>query len=410
MAVSEKNPTPSGGNQDGTDLRAVASQIDGLLDDDGNFSDGRISRAHPDYDESTDERAQPRDRDERGRFKANQAEEQPEDVVEDTVDYDDADDQQDDIGDAADEDTDESGDTDEQLAASADEQPDSDETETGAIETLAEMADALEVSVDDLKQSITHSFTAAGEDVTVTLAELESGYQKDADYRRSTAQLADERRQASFQYNEKMQQFEQQQQLLMQHFVNMDQMIAAKLEDPNLQVLRDSDPAEWNARQTEIGRELQTLRQMREQTAQQFNEFHQRQVAELKMREMGQLKTLVPDYDDAKANLAKQTLHSLGYVDQEIAHMYDHRIAMAVLELAGLRTEVEQLRAQQQKAQDTVKRIKKDVPKLQKPGKRQAGPSQQTIRRDNVSKLNQRLKKSGRVEDAAKVIENMIFQ
>ena len=47
--------TPSGGNPPDSDLRSVANQIEGLLDDDGHYNpEGTVSRNHPDYDPDND--------------------------------------------------------------------------------------------------------------------------------------------------------------------------------------------------------------------------------------------------------------------------------------------------------------------------------------------------------------------
>jgi len=58
-------------NEQGSDIRSAANRIEGLLDDDGQFNPNpeRISRAHPDYDETTDSRSQQPQRDEKGRFR-----------------------------------------------------------------------------------------------------------------------------------------------------------------------------------------------------------------------------------------------------------------------------------------------------------------------------------------------------
>jgi hypothetical protein len=100
-------------------------------------------------------------------------------------------------------------------------------------------------------------------------------------------------------------------------------------------------------------------------------------------------------------------MSSLGYSDTEIGNILDHRLVLGALELATLRAEVEELRALKTRAADTVKRVKKDLPKLQKPGK-QTNRSKSGIRKDNVQRLKERARRSGSVEDAARVIENFI--
>ena len=159
---SQVGGTPSGGNPEGSDLRSVANRIEGLLDDDGHFSgDGSHSRAHPDYDGEKDTQQPERGAD--GRFKKRDAAPQ-DDVVEDdeTLDIPAGEDQTEDTQD---------GDTDDDLTASADDEAQHDETETDDdIRTLQEFADALEVPLEELAQSVTHTFNAADGEVTVTSA------------------------------------------------------------------------------------------------------------------------------------------------------------------------------------------------------------------------------------------------
>lgn len=413
--VRETSPTASGGNKDETNLRAVAKQIDDLglytVDGEGsaNVTDGIMSRAHPEYDEESDDRAKSpdRERDNRGRFKAADDDDEQ---IQDQAD-DDADEDLEAAGDVEDEDTDDSGDTDEQLADSADQEADGQDEGTdddAPIETLADFAAAVGVELDDIL-ALTHTFNAAGEEVTVTLNEQQSGYQKDADYRRGTAELSEAKKQAEFQYTEKMQAFEEQHTLVATHLNAVEEMFSQQLNDPNLAALREVDTAEWNARQTEISQQINHVRAIRQQAAQQYANFKQQSHSDMVAREMGQLRTLVPDYNEAKATTAKQTMESLGYLPQEISNMFDHRIVMGALELARLREENATLLAEKKQAENTVKRVKKTVPRMTKPGKQKRGPSKQKLRQSNVSKLNQRLKKTGDVKDAAAVIEEMVF-
>ena len=400
--VSRQSPTPSQGGE-GSDLRSIANRIEGLLDDDGQFNpDGQQSRAHPDYDEESDPRAQSRDRDERGRFKAAEAEAETQDA-----DIEAEDDQQA-AGDDRTEDTEQAaGDTDDDQTTSAVEEADTDDAETGDIQSLAQLAEALEVSLDELKAGLTHTFNAADESVTVTLAELEAGYQKDADYRRQTGKLAEDRRAQEQQFMQRMQEFEQANVFAASTFNMAEQLIGAELNDPRLAQLRESDPAEWTARRDEIGQRLGFLRQERQKAAQQYEQFKNHQRMQTKQAEQAALREKIPDFGNQHVQIARSTMESIGYSQPEIADIFDHRLVLGALELAVLRAENAQLKGEKTKAADAVKRIKKDVPKLQKPG-RQKLQTKRGIKRDNVARLKQRAAKSGTVEDAAKVIESLM--
>ena len=182
--VSRQSPVPTSGPE-GSDLRSVAHKIEGLLDDDGQFNPNpdQLSRGHPDYDESKDPRAKSpdNDRDDRGRFKKAASDQDPADdtggqdyVEDDATDITDAI-EDDAASDDSNADASDTGDTDEDLAISAGDDAPTEDGETGDIQTLAQLAEALEVTVDQLKDGLTHTFNAADGELTVTLSELEKG-------------------------------------------------------------------------------------------------------------------------------------------------------------------------------------------------------------------------------------------
>lgn len=389
---------------EGTDVQTAANQIAGILDDDGHYNPNpdQLSRGHPDYDESSDERATPA-RDGKGRFTKRADSNDQATAYADDVDTDADIDQDEDIDElqAAD-------DTDEDQVDAADDTTDADQQGTeGKIETLQEFADALEIPLDELIGSITDSFSAAGEDVTVTLAELRSGYQKDADYRKSTGKLAEDRRTAELDYANRMAAYEQANQVAASQMNQMEQFFTAQLNSDELNQLRATDPAEWTAKRSEIADQLQRLQYGRQQAAQHYHAFKAQQLGELKQRETERLTEKHGEFTDEHRNAVKDTLRSIGFGDDEISTIFDHRVVMAVMELGNLRAEVEQLRGEKTKAKAAVKQVKKDIPAFtQKGGKTQA--RKKGLSRDNVSQLRQRARKSGSVADAAKVIEQII--
>lgn len=401
---NRQSPTPSAGNEEGTDLRSVAGQIETMLDDDGHFNpSGQPSRAHPDYDESTDERVNTPERDESGRFKsAKQPDEtpEPEQAVEPDLEAE---------SDVVDEDTPEiEGDTDEQLADSAVEDAQEQEPEaTDNIRTVAELAEALEMSREEFLESITDTFGAAGDEVTVTLSEQLQGYQKDADYRRGTQQLSEAKQQAEQLYHSKMAEFEQHHRLLATHLNATEHLIAGKLEDPAMLLLRQQDPTEWTARNAEIARDLEQVRNARANAAQQYNIHVHTNKQQLKEREQGYLLERMPDFTSANQTQSRDVMKSIGYGDEEIGEIFDHRLVLAALEMHNLRAENAILKGEKETAKDAVKRVKKTIPKLTKPG-RQRQPNPQGIKRTNLAKLQQRASKSGSVDDAAAVIYEMM--
>jgi len=405
---ARQSPTPSN-NTDGSDLRSIAGQVNNILDDDGHFNPdpGKLSRGHPDHPDYIGQGGKNTPgRDDRGRFQKKDAASPDGLNTLDTGSDDFTDDQKPFSSDDQDADTSDAGDTADDLNASADADAESNDGETESIETLNELASALDLSPEEFKAQITHTFKAADTEVTVTLAELEAGYQKDADYRRQTQNLAEGRRVAEAVYQNKMREFEQQNALAAQNFGVTEQIIAAELNDPRLAELRHADPAEWSARREEITNKIGAIRSAQQHAAANHNHFKTQHLTGLRQREQEALSTAIPDWSDNHRKLAEATMSSIGYSQDEVGQIFDHRLVVAALELAVLRNEVSGLREQKNSATDAVKRVKKEVPKFQKPGKQRLSGAR--VKKDSLAKLRKNAQNSGSVGDAAKVIEHLL--
>ena len=412
MVDQVRAATPSSG-PDGSDMQSAVDRIAGLMDDQGHIgATDEPSRAHPDYNPDNDPRNNAPDRDERGRFRA-QDDAAGDDEVIDGEHIDMSDDDADDVqGDDQTEDTEQleadDGDTDDDQTDSAvdDAADDDGEDAEQSFDTVADLAEAMEVSEEDLL-GLQLSFKAAGEDVTATLADVVAGYQKDADYRRNTGKLADERRKLEAEHASRVQQVESQHMELANALSFTEQVLVSELQTPQMEELRQSDPAEWNARQTEVANRLAYVRDARQKAAAQYQtDINQRQQAFL-TEQHTLLREAVPDWGEDKRDAVAKTMESLKYSQEEINSINDHRLLVGALELAALRAEVAELRELKAKAKDTVKRVKKTVPKFQKPGKQKANAGVRA-RRDTMSKLRNKAKKSGSVQDAAAVIEQYL--
>jgi hypothetical protein len=240
---------------------------------------------------------------------------------------------------------------------------------------------------------------------------LAKGYQKDADYRRSTAQLAEFRRASETELQARHQSYEAQQHVAAQQLNLAEQMLTVELNSPKLAALRESAPDEWTAQRTEIGERLGYLQQTRQQAAAEYEQFRVNNLGQLRAREMQTLTEAIPDFGADHSALAKEVISSLGYTDEEVVQIFDSRLVRGALELGALRKRVADYEAREVKAADTAKRVKKSIPKLVRPGKHVSpGAKGKRLQRDNVKRLQTRLRKSGRVEDAAAVIETMMDQ
>lgn len=368
------NGTPLDG---GMNPRSATSYIEDLLDDNGHTAD-HIDRTAGD-EEVPDTDSQ-------------------EGVVEPEPDSTDSDDP-----DSTDEQTVDEGSEDDEGDINAE----SDEQDGEAITTLQELAQALDMSIDDLKSSITHTFKAAGNEQSLTLAELETGYQLRADYDRDKTQLAESRREFEQQQQQRVAEYTQNANAMAQMFTNMEQQLLAQYQAPELQQLRTSDPAEWSARMYEGQQKLDQLRQQRDNAAVQYDQFINNERQHFLAAEGQKLAQNVDGWGDDKLKGAVDTIKTLGFSDEEVINVVDSRLITGALELQTLRAENEALKAKIESADKAVNKVKKTVPKTVKAGK-PISTAKGAVQRNQVNKLRKRLKTSGNVADAAALIENMI--
>jgi len=297
--------------------------------------------------------------------------------------------------DAADQADEAPADTDEGVAAEADAQ----ETTAQADGADAEAADAeggTEATDQQEPQMVT--VTIDGKTETVPLEEALKGYQRHRDYSRKTAELATQRRAVE----EHGQAVREERQTYATMLVALrDQLQSQQEAEPNWEQVYKDDPVgyarrrdEWRDKQEKIAAaqfELSRLQQLQ-----------QKENAETLARTVKQARehmlTLHPAWKDQKVwEQDRQQLveyaSKVGYSSDEISQAYDPR-AILLLHKARLYDEL-----QANKPKPVVAR----GPKVASAG---AAPSNVSMSRLNAAQ--QRLAKSGRIEDAAKVFEQLI--
>ena len=381
----------------GISLRDAASHVEGLLNEDGHVTD---------TDEPSRALKQVQDDDPSRQL---EGADELEDELEEGTDEILADGETDD-GDSEESET---ADTDELEAGSEGDAEEGDaDTDETPVETLAQMAETLEIDIEDLKETLSHTFNAAGEEVTVTLAELESGYQKDADYRRSTAKLADDRRALEQDTENRMQLFTQSHTVTAAVLGFVHQMFTAELESPAMQELRARDPAEWAAKRQEILDRAGQLEQVRQKAAADYDNTLNSVRASVKESNLSQLNELENWGENARATV-RETFESLGFTEDEVNGVMDARTVKGLLELSTLREENAALKDRIAKAEAAAKkplRRKPVVPVKAGKGAQSGQPGgKQGVSKDRVSRLRRRLGQTHSVKDAANVIEATIL-
>jgi len=239
-----------------------------------------------------------------------------------------------------------------------------------------------------------------GKNVEVTLEELQKGYSREADYTRKTQQVSEERR--AFQAEADLVRTERQQyaQLLGSLQAQLQQNAAPQVD---MDRLYSEDPIEW-VRQKELARDAEKVHAAIVSEKQrlshiQAQEQYQSMQAHLAEQQDAMLKA-IPEWANPDKAKAEKTLliewgQKLGFSSDELKNIFDHRAVVALRKAA--------LYDQMMTKRGNIRPAVNNGPKPAKPGA--AG------RMDNTTdsrRSQQRLAKTGRVNDAASAIEHLL--
>lgn len=227
-----------------------------------------------------------------------------------------------------------------------------------------------------------------GQEIEVNEEELTQGYQRDADYRRKTQEVAEKNRQLEAQR-------QQVEATLNQLIPVLSAQIQDKFGQVDWQMLAREDPSQYVALRAEYDAHVQNIqRAVAEQ--ERFAQANQQQFAENHKKtlesEYKKLTAAIPEFGDPEKGKVirsemKTYLVGAGYTEQEINMLSDSRAAI-IAHKAMLYDRAQKAR-QESKA--------KPLPKVQKPGT----PNKVDPKRNAAIEAQNRLKKSGNVSDFA---------
>ena len=171
--------------------------------------------------------------------------------------------------------------------------------------------------------------------------------------------------------------------------------------------LRFEDPAEWTARQTEYAQLMQAVQQTDQQLQQTYAQSMSQAHADYVRAESEKLSQMLPKWDRQVYDQAMNTIMGLGFSQQEAHDAFDSRFIVAALKFSETLAENKALKERIKKGEKAAKTVKKNVPKLLKPGK--GGGKAGSGKRGKLIELNARAKRTGRVEDAGAAIAERLF-
>ena len=264
-------------------------------------------------------------------------------------------------------------------------------------ETDAEQSE-LDEDTEEQEQPQVFSVKVDGKEVEVTLDELQKGYSRTQDYTRKTQQIAEVRKQTEVELQAVRAEREQYAQLLSALESQVQQVAQPNIDWDRLY---QEDPIEW-VRQREVMRDNQEKAaaiQSEKQRLSQLSQQEQAQFMQQKLQhEQEALLAAIPDWKDAKKAQAEKALlvefgQKIGFTPDELKNVVDHR-AVLMLRKAALYDQMMSKRG-------NIKPVVNNGPRPAKPGA--AGRVSNTT---EAVRAQQRVAKTGRVDDAA----NAIFQ
>lgn len=243
---------------------------------------------------------------------------------------------------------------------------------------------------------------AAGEEIEVTLDELINGYQHQRDYTKKTQALAEQRKALEAEAS-KVEESKKLRDAYAQRLQAVEQFLSQQTKQEDLAYLKETDPIGYAvkvAENTEREKELAILRHEQARIAQQQQAEREEGLKSHISREAEKLNSLIPELATKDGdNIRKQIREyakSTGWTDAELANVYDHRAVLALYKAM----KYEQL--QSSKA-DVTKRVQ-SAPKMLKAGATPPPTADAELRKQAID----RVRKSGRVADAARAFEQFL--
>ncbi len=251
-------------------------------------------------------------------------------------------------------------------------------------------ADEVETPTGDTEtQTQRYKVKVNGEEREVELDDLLKGYMMESDYRRKTSEVSEQRKAIEQKQAELEQRLKEAQELI--------EFEAAELESDDMKQLKEYDPAAYWKKFDEV-----------KAKAERFKARKDKQLAELEEKrrsviesERAKLMEKIPDWlDDNKRDgelrQIGQLMTDLGFTQEEAAAITDHRVwtmarkAMMFDQLKNVSVDAKKI---------------KQAPKTASPG---TGNAQATSEQKRIQEKHGKLRKSGRVEDAASLIKSIM--
>ncbi len=273
-------------------------------------------------------------------------------------------------------------------------------TEELEANSEVEESDLLEdESVEEVKPR--YKAKVNGEEVEVELDELISGYQRSKDYTQKSQVLAEQRKAVEAE-RAQIEQAKQERTAYAQRLQALDNFLSQQNKGEDLEVLKETDPIGYAvkvAEQTQREKQLAVIRAEQSRIAQQQQAEQQQALQNHIKSEADKLISVIPELATPKGDAIRSKIReyakSLGWSDQELSSVYDHKAVLTLYE--GMK-----FRELQKGKSETLKKVQQ-APKMLKPGN-----SSPNTKSSQDKQVMQRLRQTGKVRDAAAAFERFL--
>lgn len=264
-----------------------------------------------------------------------------------------------------------------------------------------------EVGTQELSEDLTVKVKVDGEELEVTLAELRNGYSRTADYTRKATALASERKALQSEVESIRNERAQYEQLLPALRMQLEQNAVA---EPDWDNLYEEDPIEaarlerhWRKSREEQTQKLSAVYAEQQRLAQENAKEQQRVMTAFIEAERAKLPDVIPEWKNQEvlvkeANDLRSWAVSQGLTEQDINSL-QQASHIAILRKAMLFDKGTRSVA------DAKNPPKKKVARIVKPG---SSGTQVATGSTDVKRASQRLARSGRISDAAALLDKLI--
>ncbi len=239
---------------------------------------------------------------------------------------------------------------------------------------------------------------AAGEEIEVDQDELIKGYQQGVDYTKKSQALAEQRKALDAE-RQHLDHVKQERQAYAQKLKALDSFLSQQNRGVDLDVLKETDPIGYAvavAEQSQREKQLAVVRNEQQRLAQQQQAEQQASLQNHLRQESEKLVSLIPELATPQGDAVRKQIRdyakSVGWTDQELSSVYDSRAVVSLYKAM----KYEQL----QKSKPELTKKLQSAPKMMR-----SGTSAPPTKNSQDKQVMQRLRETGKVQDAAKAFE-----